>query len=95
VYIYKVEIVGIMPYNVRGLRNKEKTDWRIGKMKVDGAAYDEMMINLYDEHAFIYFDKNDNCVGYSFPDADGVTVYRSCDDADVAWKKLRRMGFID
>ena len=59
------------------------------------AAYDEMMVNIFDEAAYIYYADDDSCIGYSFPDADGVTVYRSCDDADVAWKKLRRMGFID
>ena len=61
---------------------------------MNGAAYDEMMVNLYDEHAHIWYTESGDCIGYSFPDADGVTVYRDCADAEKAFRKLSRMGFI-
>lgn len=68
----------------------------VGDFTPDAAAdYDEELTNIYGEHAYIYYLDNDSCVGYSFPNADGVTVFRACTDSERAWRVLRRMGFID
>ena len=61
---------------------------------MNGAAYDEMMVNLYDGEAHIWYTEDGDCIGYSFPDPDGVTVYRECKDSDIAFLKLSKMGFI-
>ena len=68
----------------------------VGDFTPDAASdYDEQLTNIDGEHAYIYYLDDDSCLDYSFPDADGVTVYCSCDNADRAWRVLRRMGFID
>ena len=67
----------------------------VGDFTPDAAAdYDEEMTNIDGEKANIYYLDSDSCVGFSFPDADGVTVYVNCNDAEKAFRKLSRMGFI-
>lgn len=67
----------------------------IGDFTPDAAAdYDEEMTNIDGEKANIYYLDDDSCVGFSFPDAGGVTVYVNCNDAEKAFRKLSRMGFI-
>lgn len=59
--------------------------------------YFETMVNILDDEARIYYhdDEMTLCAGWQIVEEDGTLhAFHPCDDADKAFRKLSRMGFI-
>ncbi len=60
------------------------------------AAHDatETLVNLYDEEAHIYYNADGDCIAYGYNDPDGFYTVYPCDDAEKAFRKLSKIGYI-
>ena len=68
------------------------------------ATYEEMaksnceeLENILGDHALIFYTDSDleECCGWQiFPDCGEPGAFHPCNDADAAYRKLSRMGFI-